>query len=215
MNTHHTILKGDIAVQAVVLDLTRKGYYVSKPLSEGAPYDLICDTGVKLLKIQVKYRENGMLPSKTVWMSSVGTISKDIPDDAFDYYALVDSTYTKICYPSIDYKGLSIRWEYPISFHGFYYWEDFLGFTDFGVVKRKADKLYVTNNKKVTGSIYGHTKITWPSKDEMTKLVWQYPSEVLGKMIGVSGSAIAKHCKSHGISKPPRGYWKKLLHSAK
>ena len=28
-------------------------------MSENAPYDLVCDTGTKLLRIQVKYRQNG------------------------------------------------------------------------------------------------------------------------------------------------------------
>ena len=45
-NTHHTKLKGDIVVAAVIFDLTKKGYIVSEPMSENAPYDLICDTGV-------------------------------------------------------------------------------------------------------------------------------------------------------------------------
>ena len=48
-NTHHTKLKGDIAVAAVIFDLTKKGYIVSEPMSENAPYDLICDTGVDIL----------------------------------------------------------------------------------------------------------------------------------------------------------------------
>ena len=71
-NTHHTKLKGDIAVAAVIFDLTKKGYIVSEPMSENAPYDLICDTGSKLLRIQVKYRKDGCVPDKTSWSDTKG-----------------------------------------------------------------------------------------------------------------------------------------------
>ena len=74
-NTHHTKLKGDIAVAAVILNLTKKGYIVSEPMSENAPYDLICDTGNKLLKIQVKYRKDGVIPYRTSWADKNGTPS--------------------------------------------------------------------------------------------------------------------------------------------
>ena len=30
-NTHHTVVKGDVAVAAVVFDLTKRGYIVSTP----------------------------------------------------------------------------------------------------------------------------------------------------------------------------------------
>lgn len=48
------------------------------------------------------------------------------------------------------------------------------------------------------------------SKDELAKLVWEIPSEHIGKLYGVSGRAIGKLCRKLGISKPPRGYWQKL-----
>jgi len=42
-NTHHTVVKGDVAVAAVVFDLTKRGCIVSTPLMENSPYDLVCD----------------------------------------------------------------------------------------------------------------------------------------------------------------------------
>jgi hypothetical protein len=42
-NTYHTVVKGDVAVAAVVFDLTKRGYIVSTPLTENSPYDLVCD----------------------------------------------------------------------------------------------------------------------------------------------------------------------------
>lgn len=51
-------------------------------------------------------------------------------------------------------------------------------------------------------------KIAWPSNEEMRKRVWETPTSTLSKQLGVSDVAVAKHCKKHGIPKPPRGYWK-------
>ncbi len=52
---------------------------------------------------------------------------------------------------------------------------------------------------------------TWPSQEEVSKLVWEIPSQQLAKQFGVSDVALAKFCKRYGISKPPRGYWAKKL----
>lgn len=54
------------------------------------------------------------------------------------------------------------------------------------------------------------TKIQWPSKEELEKLVWKMPRTELAKQLGVSDVSIAKHCKLLGISQPPRGYWMKI-----
>jgi len=55
-------------------------------------------------------------------------------------------------------------------------------------------------------------KIIWPAKEELEKLVWSISCFQLSKQLGVSDKAIEKRCKKLGISKPPRGYWAKLLH---
>lgn len=68
-----------------------------------------------------------------------------------------------------------------------------------------------TKNERCFGCIgrLNPTKISWPSKEELEKLVWEQPSPTLGKLLGISDVAIKKHCKKLGISKPPRGYWAK------
>lgn len=53
------------------------------------------------------------------------------------------------------------------------------------------------------------TKINWPSKDELQKLVWNSPIENLAKNLGVSSRAIHKKCKKLHINKPNQGYWLK------
>lgn len=49
-----------------------------------------------------------------------------------------------------------------------------------------------------------HPKI---EADVLTKLIWAMPTTQIAKELGVSDTAIAKFCKKHKISKPPRGYW--------
>jgi hypothetical protein len=53
------------------------------------------------------------------------------------------------------------------------------------------------------------TKIKWPSPDVIKEMVWKIPTETIGQNLGISGKAVEKFCKKHGISKPPRGYWAK------
>ena len=66
---------------------------------------------------------------------------------------------------------------------------------------RKQKEKKVKNERK--------TKISWPLKDDLLKLVWEKPTSTLCKELGVSDSAIAKQCKKLKIIKPPRGYWAK------
>jgi hypothetical protein len=49
-----TKLKGDIAEQAVVLHALKRGWGVLRPVGDRLPYDLVFDTGNRLVKIQVK-----------------------------------------------------------------------------------------------------------------------------------------------------------------
>lgn len=62
--------------------------------------------------------------------------------------------------------------------------------------------------KSCTG-LLNKTKIKWPSKKELEKLVWEKPMTVLSEELGVSDNAISKRCKRLQIKKPPRGYWLK------
>lgn len=59
------------------------------------------------------------------------------------------------------------------------------------------------------------TKIVWPCKEELEKLVWEKPTMQLALDLGVTDSAISKRCKSLGILKPPRGYWTKIYSNHK
>lgn len=48
------------------------------------------------------------------------------------------------------------------------------------------------------------------SKDELERLVWTKPATTLAHEFGISDVAIAKRCKSLGISKPKPGFWAKV-----
>ena len=50
----NTQLQGAITEQKCFLKCIEYGYQVSKPLFDNARYDFILDTGIKLLKIQIK-----------------------------------------------------------------------------------------------------------------------------------------------------------------
>jgi hypothetical protein len=48
------------------------------------------------------------------------------------------------------------------------------------------------------------------TREQLYELVWSEPMQRIGKQIGISDVAIAKHCRRLGIPLPPRGYWNKL-----
>jgi len=50
-------------------------------------------------------------------------------------------------------------------------------------------------------------KVTRPSKEVLTNLVWELPTTEVANRFGVSDVTVAKWCKSYGINKPPRGFW--------
>lgn len=151
-NTHHTKLKGDIAVAAVILDLTKKGYIISEPMSENAPYDLICDTGKKLLRIQVKYRANGELPSSTSWNDKNGNHKNKIDTTKIDYFALVNEDLL-ICYPLPTMLGKTIRFKKPIGYYNpYHFYKDYLDF------KEKIMPMHINIKNRVEEDILNITE---------------------------------------------------------
>ena len=63
---------GDYAELKVAAYFASKGHFVSRPLTDNAPYDLIVDIDGKLLKVQVKSRKsrNGVLKIELVSMNN-------------------------------------------------------------------------------------------------------------------------------------------------
>ncbi len=52
--SRHTTEKGNLSESRVLTAYIKAGFIVSLPFGGGAPYDLIVDTGNRLLKVQVK-----------------------------------------------------------------------------------------------------------------------------------------------------------------
>lgn len=50
-------------------------------------------------------------------------------------------------------------------------------------------------------------KTTRPTKEKLQQLVWNYPTTLIAKKLGVSDNTVSNWCKQYGIDKPPRGYW--------
>lgn len=48
------------------------------------------------------------------------------------------------------------------------------------------------------------------SKEDLEILVWSMPTTRVAESLGISDVAVAKRCKKLGVSKPPRGYWRKV-----
>ncbi len=70
------------------------------------------------------------------------------------------------------------------------------------------------NNLKLNPKKYiksSSRKIIWPTKEELKILLWLKPTSEIAKDYNVSDNAVGKWAKSYGLSKPPRGYWQKLL----
>jgi hypothetical protein len=52
-------------------------------------------------------------------------------------------------------------------------------------------------------------KILWPTKEELTKLVWGKSLIALAEELGVSDRSIRKRCEKLNINRPSPGYWLK------
>lgn len=59
------------------------------------------------------------------------------------------------------------------------------------------------------------TNPLWPSAEDLRRMVWERPVMHLARDIGVSDSAVKKHCRRAGVQTPPRGYWASKTAEAK
>lgn len=50
-------------------------------------------------------------------------------------------------------------------------------------------------------------KVCWPTKEELSDMVWKSPIVSIADQLGVSNVAVRKRCKKLGIDTPKRGYW--------
>jgi len=71
----------------------------------------------------------------------------------------------------------------------------------------KSKNCFICNNKMP--KIYKR-KTVRPTKELLTKLIWEKPLTKIGKDFNVTDNAIRKWCKLYNITEfPKRGYWLK------
>ncbi|OKH16772.1 hypothetical protein NIES592_00525 [Fischerella major NIES-592] len=164
-------------------------------------------------RIQAKYNSNGAVKNKTSWTDKNGCHEKKYKTGDFDFYALYLPDINKVIYPSIKFGGCKIRTTPPKSPSPFYWWEDFIDFTE-DAPKRTYKEFGVDlTTRKVNLDSRIHTrKVERPSKAELQKLVWEKPTTQIAKDFGVSDKAVEKWCKVYRVEKPPRGYWVKKIY---
>ena len=84
-----------------------------------------------------------------------------------------------------------------------------LTFTSVRICAREGCSVRTTNAKYCSQKCckMANRKAQRPSREELAKMVWEYPATELGKYYGVSDRAILKWCEQYQIDRPPRGYW--------
>lgn len=201
-------LKGDIGTIQVIADLMKKGYVVLSPLvCESLPFDIIAYKDGISKRIQCKYSSNGMAQGKTSWSDKNGTHERKYTDSDFDYYGIYLPDIEKVVYPSVKFRGITIATKVRNSASPFYWWEDFIEFTDVAIKKSYKDFGFELTSKGKGKEQLGRRKVIRPSKEELKNLLWEMPTTKIASRFGVSDKAIEKWSKSYKIEKPPRGYW--------
>ena len=73
--------------------------------------------------------------------------------------------------------------------------------------KRRCSQILPTEHSKAKTPKAYPTKIQWPNDADLAKLVWEFPSKILGERLGVGRAALEKRCRKNGIERPKHGYW--------
>lgn len=127
---HKTKFYGDIGIGKVISDLYCKGISVSIPISEHLPYDLVADINGRLVKIQVKFSSTGVIKMDGTFLTTKGNNYHRYGLKDFDYFGLYYAPKDVVLYPSITFGGYTIRSSLPKNGNQFYWYKDFLFFTD-------------------------------------------------------------------------------------
>jgi len=209
---HHTKDKGDLAVAKVTLDLISKQYEVCSPVfSEHYKYDLIAVKNNKMFRIQCKYSKDGLINPKTSWADKNGNYSNYYLDTDFEYYGVYLPNKDVVIYPSISFKGSIIKTEIPNSNIEFYWYLDFLDFTDNASKKTCKDFNKINIHPAKNKPNFLNRKINRPTKEYLHFLLWSETAIKIAKRFKVSDRCINNWAKDFKLSKPNKGYWEKHI----
>lgn len=84
--------KGDIAVAYAITRFTVMGFDVALPVTESASYDLIVDTGTKLVRVQVRYCSVREVALRRIHSNSKGYVVKKTITNAYDWLYVYKKT---------------------------------------------------------------------------------------------------------------------------
>ncbi len=199
-NQVSTSSKGDGGLFEIMSDLHSRGYFLSLPISQHLPYDLIADDGKgNLLKIQSKFTNNNKINGGTNYMTASGTKSKLYTQNDFEFYGVYLNDIKRCIYiPNMrQFKSLTIRTTMPNSYIKFYWWEDFLSIPcnnipnkrsvkDFGFMPDlKLERMSRVKNK--------------PNKEQLFEMLRCETFTSIGKIFNVSDNAVRKWAKKYNI----------------
>ena len=91
----NTQRKGDIAAAQAIATFTTMGFDVALPLTESAPYDLIIDTGVMMVRVQVRYSGVRQVSLRRIHSNSKGYVVKKTKQNAYDWLYIYKNTGEK------------------------------------------------------------------------------------------------------------------------
>lgn len=208
--SHHTKDKGDIGLTKVIADLVEKGFSVSLPIHEHLHYDLIADSGEKLIRVQVKYRTNHKdtksikFNCKTSHKGVNGkTIEYFYSKNDFDLYA-VYSPSLKLCYyiPNIGQANISIAEQQIQSYTPFYWYEDFLNPLIEQMPEKRKGQTF-DNFKPICVSNLKHGDLKVPNRPKfefLKKEIEELGYVGVGRKYGVSDNAVRKWAKKDNVT---------------
>ncbi len=199
---------GELALMKVMLDLTNKGYTVFAPVGEPKiAIDIIAYKDKKTYRLQVKQSKTGEIRHTRYNRRAKGIVKTIYENDAFDYYAIYLPTIDKIIYPAFNFGGKFIA-PTPRLYGEFYWYKDFLDFTD-NAPKRTPKELNIEPHKrKCFGVKKPQTyKVKRPTPKDLQELLWKKSTVTIAKELNVSDNCIARWAKEYNLTKPPRGYW--------
>ena len=109
--------KGDLAELKIATDLVEQGYYVSRPMTDNAPYDLIVDVRGVLKKVQIKGRMAVEGAIEVAIRSTGHNYSKAYEHGDFDILAFYELETGQIAYLTWEdiskSKSVKLRLEPP------------------------------------------------------------------------------------------------------
>jgi hypothetical protein len=112
--------KGDVAELYIAAVLIDSGYTISKPLGENQAYDLVVDSGIKLLRLQCKYitlKKNGIIAIAKRTCDARSVVLTPYSSDNVDAFAVYCPTNKQIYYVRIGEfttnTSISLRIEPP------------------------------------------------------------------------------------------------------